>query len=532
MSSSLSSSFESEMSVSTPLLEAGLPVDQSLYAGSSLPSSESVHVSSLGSTTHAATTHAATDQYALARPSIHFTPPYGWLNDPNGLVFHDGWWHLFYQYHPHSLQWGPMHWGHARSRDLLGWEHLEIALEPGPLGTAFSGSAVIDHHNSAGFGQGAMIAMFTLANDDGQRLHQTQGLAASIDGGLRFAAYVANPVISQPSTTNDFRDPKVLPYGDGWVMVLAVGVEVWIYRSSDLRTWKHVSVFTDQEASLFGTWETPDLFELPVCGTSGDGENSAIKLWVLSVGVASNAPAGGGGTHYFVGAFDGDQFVPSQPGRWADHGPDFYAAQSWNGTNDKRTWVAWMNNCQYSGSSPVAAGQARGVMSIPREVSLVEADGLYLLAQRPELAEVQTVDTFECAESGSIALEARLDHAIVIRTEMRADSECLISALTGGESGDRTDMVIRGSDRTVELVRSGVAAEAISHFTRTSVGIVPGGGAFDISVILDAGTVEVFAANGMLVLSALTPVVAAPTVSIRTMGCTATVSVVRARASL
>lgn len=322
------------------------------------------------------------------RPAYHFTPPTAWLNDPNGMVYYDGEYHLFYQHHPDSTVWGPMHWGHAVSRDLVNWQHLPIALAPDELGTIFSGSAVIDWHNTAGFGPEAMIASYTYQDPDAR---QSQAIAYSLDNGRTWTKYAGNPVIPTPANLFDFRDPKLLWYDDGsggghWVMALAAGRAILFYTSPNLLDWQPSGSFGFGYGALGGVWETPDLFELPVTGT-------AESRWVLTVGIGDNAPAGGSGTHYFIGQFDGQTFTSDNPKEtvlWADYGADFYAAQSWSSAPDnRRIWLAWLNNWQYANQIPTTTW--RGAMTLPRELRLVPTQEGIRLAQTavPELAQLR-----------------------------------------------------------------------------------------------------------------------------------------------
>ena len=231
------------------------------------------------------------------RPSFHFTPPSNWLNDPNGLLYFEGEYHLFYQYHPHSTLWGPMHWGHAVSVDLVNWQHLPIALHPDEHGMIFSGSAVVDWHNSAGFGEKTLVAIFTYSNER----RESQNLAYSTDKGRTWTKYAGNPVIPYPDHFN-FRDPKVIWHEDHWVMSLAAGDTVLFYTSIDLKHWDQSGSFGGGYGSTDGVWETPDLFQLPVA-------NASDSRWVLIVGVGNGGPAGGSATQYFIGDFDGRNFV-------------------------------------------------------------------------------------------------------------------------------------------------------------------------------------------------------------------------------
>jgi len=295
------------------------------------------------------------------------------------MVYHDGEYHLFYQYHPDSLVWGPMHWGHAVSRDLLTWEHLPIALYPDELGMIFSGSAVVDRDNTAGFGAGALVAIFT--HDGAGR--QVQSLAYSSDNGRTWQKYEGNPVLKAPATIDDFRDPKVFWYSNGaeagyWVMALAVGNSILFYTSPNLKTWEASGGFGFGYGSTQRVWETPELFQLSVDGISE-------SKWVLVVAVGDGAPAGGSGVQYFVGDFDGKTFTTTDPKDqvlWADYGADFYAPQLWNDApNGRRIGVAWLNNWAYARQTP--ATTYRGAFTVPREFSLTTTPEGIRLVQQP-----------------------------------------------------------------------------------------------------------------------------------------------------
>ena len=307
------------------------------------------------------------------------------MNDPNGLIFHNGTYHLFYQHHPHSLKWGPMHWGHAVSKDLITWENRPIALFPDDAGYVFSGSAVIDIHNRAGFGAGAMIAIYSthIPQSDDSAI-QAQAIAYSLDDGCSWTKYSGNPVIPMPDLGghNEFRDPKVewfgTPEAGHWTMVLSVKDEVWIYTSPDLKSWTLGSTFGRGLGCHGGVWECPDLFEIEVEGTGK-------TAWLMLVSVQNGAPSGGNGVQYFVGDFDGNTFTPFEtdpPTRWVDYGPDFYAAVTYNHEpNGRRILVGWMNNWPYSHDIPAEIW--RGMQSVPRELFLVQTGSKTRLVQRP-----------------------------------------------------------------------------------------------------------------------------------------------------
>ena len=318
-------------------------------------------------------------------PALHFRAPFGWINDPNGLVFADGLWHLFYQFHPMSTVWGPMYWGHAVSEDLLHWKNMPVALAPDALGNIFSGSCVVDARNDSGMftapSDGNLLAFYTsaLPQSDGRPDYQTQSIASSENGGTTWTKWPGNPVIANPGL-ECFRDPKVFWFAPGkyWVMLLTHGQSVGIYRSKDLRNWDLASEFGEGEGHHSpGPWECPDLFELK----SSSGESR----WVLVVGVGDGCPAPGSGTQYFIGRFDGTCFVnegaPDRV-RWLDLGRDHYATQSWFAApQGRRVAIAWMSNWRYARNTSTRF--FRGVMTLPRDLYLgSDAMGDHFVGQR------------------------------------------------------------------------------------------------------------------------------------------------------
>ena len=316
------------------------------------------------------------------RPVYHFSPAYGWMNDPNGMFYKDGVYHLFYQHNPYGSMWGNMHWGHATSTDLVTWEHHGDAISPDALGTIFSGSCVVDKDNTAGFGAGAVIAFYTSASD-----RQVQSMAYSLDNGKNFKKYARNPILT--STQRDFRDPKVIWHEDTkkWIMVLAVGQEMEIYSSADLKNWTLESKFGEGQGAHGGVWECPDLLELPVEGTE-------LKKWVLVCNLNPGGPFGGSATQYFVGTFDGKKFVNESPAvtKWMDWGKDHYATVTWsNAPAGRAIALAWMSNWQYANNVPTT--QYRSGNSVPRDLSLFAVgDGIYLQsAPSPELLKLRDI---------------------------------------------------------------------------------------------------------------------------------------------
>jgi fructan beta-fructosidase len=337
----------------------------------------------------------------LYRPQFHFSPPSGWMNDPNGMVYHMGEYHLFYQHNPDSTVWGPMHWGHAVSKDMIHWEHLPIALYPDSLGTIFSGSAVVDVDNTSGLGNKdnpAMVAVFTYHQTEGEKAgrkdYQTQGMAYSVDKGRTWKKYKQNPVLKNPGI-KDFRDPKVVWHQDSkkWVMILAVTDHVELYGSKDLKSWSKLSEFGKTYGAHGSVWECPDLFPLQVNGQ---------QKWVMLVSL-SGGPNGGSATQYFVGNFDGNTFKSDNPAKttlWMDYGKDNYAGVTWANvpkSDGRRLFMGWMSNWQYANQVPTSSW--RSAMTIARELSLKPTpQGIRLVSQpvkelasiRGESAEIQS----------------------------------------------------------------------------------------------------------------------------------------------
>lgn len=315
------------------------------------------------------------------RPALRFTPERNWINDPNGMMYVDGTWHLFYQYNPFGQRWGNIGWGHATSNDLINWTHMPVAIPEEDGVMSFSGSAVHDVHNTSGFGtngKGPLVAIYTGHNPSTQR--QDQRLAYSNDGGVTWTKYADNPVIDLDARHH--RDPKVFWHDETsrWIMVVSVATsyKVQFWGSDDLKSWELLSEFGPAGASEVPNWECPELFELPVENRPGESR------WVLQIDIGANGPVGGSAGQYFVGHFDGTRFVNENPPEttlWVDYGADFYAAQSFTGVPGRRVWLAWMNDWRYANDIPTYPW--RGAMTLPREVGLRETPAGIRLFQRP-----------------------------------------------------------------------------------------------------------------------------------------------------
>ena len=314
---------------------------------------------------------ANTDYY---RPVYHHTPLYGWMNDPNGLVYKDGEYHLYFQYNPYGSRWGNMHWGHSVSKDLVHWEHLDPAIARDTLGQIFSGSVVVDANNSAGYGKDALIAFYTSASDEHG---QIQCMAYSTDNGRTYTKYEKNPILTPFDGLKDFRDPKVFWYepAQKWYMIVSADKNMRFYSSTDLKQWEYLSQFGEGYGVQPNQFECPDFIQLPV-----DGNKDNMK-WVMIVNVNPGCLFGGSATEYFVGTFDGKEFKcdnDKSVTKWLDFGKDHYATVCFSNTGDRVIAVPWMSNWQYANITPIR--QNRGANALPRELSLYSKGGEVYMA--------------------------------------------------------------------------------------------------------------------------------------------------------
>ena len=312
-----------------------------------------------------------TDYY---RPIYHHTPSYGWMNDANGMVYKDGEYHLYFQYNPYGSKWGNMHWGHAVSTDLMHWKELQPAITRDTLGHIFSGSSVVDYGNTAGYGKGAIIALYTSASD---KNGQIQCMAYSTDNGRTFTKYDGNPILRPFDGIKDFRDPKVFWHepAKAWYMIVSADKEMRFYKSDDLKRWTYISSFGRGYGMQPCQYECPDFVQLPV-----NGDKSDMK-YVMLMNVNPGCLFGGSATEYFVGDFDGKNFTciddPHVP-KWLDYGKDHYATVCFSNTGDRVIALPWMSNWQYANVTPIK--QYRGANALPRELSLYTKDGHYYVA--------------------------------------------------------------------------------------------------------------------------------------------------------
>ena len=325
------------------------------------------------------------------RPQYHHTPAYGWMNDPNGMFYKDGVYHLYYQYNPYGSMWENMTWGHSTSRDLIHWEAQPLAIEPDALGDIFSGSCVVDKKNNQ------VVAFYTSAGKA-----QVQSMAISKDNGQTFEKYAANPVLV--STEEDFRDPKAFwnPEIQRWNLILAAGQEMRIYSSKDLKEWQYESSFGKELGCHDGVWECPDLMKLQVRGTDK-------QKWLLICNINPGGPFGGSATQYFVGDFDGQHFnCEHKDTRWMDYGKDHYATVTFDNAPDgRKIALAWMSNWQYANQVPTK--QFRSANSVPRDLDLFEYNGQTYCGVTPskELLSLRGKETKKLPQACEIVVDVK-----------------------------------------------------------------------------------------------------------------------------
>lgn len=425
----------------------------------------------------------------LYRPQIHFTPEKNWMNDPNGMVYADGVYHLFYQFNPKGNVWGNMSWGHATSPDMIHWTEQPVALTEDELGAVFSGSAVIDKKNTAGFGANALVALYTSAGSA-----QQQSVAYSTDGGKTFTRYSGNPVIK--NNDDNLRDPKVFWHeGSGkWIMALAKGWKMGVefYGSADLKTWNHLSTFfvpLSGRPSL--QWECPDLIELDYKGG---------KKWVLIVSVNPGGPVLGSGTMYFTGAFDGTTFTADEREYplWLDYGMDNYAGVTWSNTGNRVLMLGWMNNWSYAGDVPCSPW--RSAMTLPRELTLKEYEGKPLLCSRvvPEVDGI--AESWQEAGSGWDIMDA-----YQLQMSLKLDQNASITL--SNAQGEKVEVGVYAQDRILYVKRN--ASTGKTSFNGTfSVPSIQGplsvsGDTVTLDLFVDQSSVEIFTADGSLSMTNL-----------------------------
>ena len=445
---------------------------------------------------------ANTERY---RPVYHHTPAYGWMNDPNGMFYKDGVYHLCFQHNPYGSVWGNMTWGHSTSTDLVHWKYEGDVVTADAWGAVFSGSAVVDKDNTAGFGRDAIVAFYTSAKSSPWGDAQMQCMAYSTDGGKTFTKYGGNPVVT--SGERDFRDPKVFWYAPGkhWVMMLAVGQEMQIYSSANLKEWKYESSFGSMQGAHGGVWECPDLVELPVEGTDE-------KRWVLICNINPGGPFGGSATQYFVGTFDGKKFTNEFPTKtkWMDYGKDNYATVTFSNAPDGRCIaVGWMSNWQYAALVPTK--QYRSANTIARDLSLYRQGGDLLLKSAPS-KEIETaragkhaVEPFDVSDTYSLAsLLDGNDGAFEIDMEIiNHGAEKIVFTLQNA-AGESVMMYYDTAMRQFVIDRSNSGATSFSRdFPAMTAAPVPDTGRMRLRLFIDRSSIEAFGDGGKFVMTNL-----------------------------
>lgn len=471
---------------------------------------------------HAAAPHAAYDQ--RYRPQVHFSPVRHWMNDPNGLVFFNGWYHLFFQYNPYGSRWGNMSWGHAVSRDLLHWRQLPVAIPEGRRFMIFSGSAVVDWHDSSGFGVGGrppLVAIYT-ANPRSGPGPQTQNLAYSTDGGMTWTKYAGNPVLD--IGLRNFRDPKVFWYAPEhkWVMVVSLARErrISFYSSANLKTWRRTGDF-GPAGDVSGVWECPDLFELPVQNRPGE------TRWVLKVDSQQTHAGGGGGGQVFVGRFNGETFIASSPApQPLDLGEDYYASASWSdlpATQARHVMLGWMDKWTYAQDAPTSPW--RGAMAFPRSVSLRLRHGTYHLLQRPiaQLAKLRRahrhIPAFVAPEGRILLSVPAMGSAHEIRALMRVGRRGRFAFSIGSGDGKLVRIGYDAATGRISVRRTGRYLFSRAFDSGNTAPLASLEGDIELDLIVDRSSVEAFVNDGEMTISErMFPTDGAYTVALATGG--------------
>ena len=438
------------------------------------------------------------------RPAYHHTPAYGWMNDPNGMFYKDGVYHLYFQHNPYGSTWGNMNWGHSYSTDLVHWTYAGDAITPDAWGTVFSGSAVVDKDNSAGFGRNAIVAFYTSAKPTPWGDAQMQSIAYSTDGGKTFEKYPGNPVIT--STEKDFRDPHVFRHEatGRWIMILAAGQEMRIYSSANLKDWTYESSFGKEYGSHAGVWECPDLFELPVEGTSE-------KKWVLVCNINPGGPFGGSATQYFTGTFDGHKFTcdtKPEVTKWMDYGKDHYAAVSFDNAPDgRRVMIAWMSNWQYANQVPTV--QFRSANAIARDVYLFRDKGVDYVGSRP-VAEMTALRgdavVSKKATLGELSVKKMFktpSGAYEIDLAMAPQDGATVKLMLSNQKGEYVTVVYDGNMGTLSFDRRQGGDNKFSELFPAVTTAPVHGKLTSLRVFVDKSSVEVFGNDGRAVMTNL-----------------------------
>ena len=439
------------------------------------------------------------------RPRLHFSPPNGWMNDPNGLIYHDGLWHMFYQYNPYGIVPGDMHWGHAVSTDLVNWTDKDVALAPDEMGSIFSGTALSDPNGRTGLfdggSGGGLVVFYTVSENRADQVLQAQCLATSVDGGETWVKSASNPILTA-LTSSCFRDPCVYWHeqSNHWIMAVSHGCGIGLYCATDMYDWSLMSEFISLSyKSPDIVYECPDFFPM----VADDG----VEKWVMIISINNKHEPSGTATRYFIGDFDGTYFTVDdefESGHWLDIGRDCYAAQTWRGAPDgMRTVIAWMSNWQYARQAPTQ--KFRGAMTLPRHLQLHRVGVSYQLSQHlPEsvIAVLSTGETSVADSDGRVPINSSL-YRLTGRLSLKDGKSAGIRLF--GESEDQftirriEDGVLVVTSRRSNSVNAGILPPGFTH-SYDSVVDKPAGD-FNVELVCDRGAVELFLANGRGVLS-------------------------------
>ena len=421
-----------------------------------------------------------TTNHEQYRPLYHHTPAYGWMNDPNGMFFKDGVWHLYFQHNPYGSQWENMTWGHSTSTDLIHWTFQGDPVQSDAWGAIFSGSSVVDKNNTAGFGENAIVALYTSAGEN-----QTQSMAYSTDNGKTFTKYDGNPIIT--SNVPDFRDPHMFWNEDikKWNMILAAGQQMNIYSSDNLKDWKFESSFGAEYGSHGGVWECPDLMKMKVRGTDKE-------KWMLVCNINPGCPFGGSATQYFVGDFDGHKFTcESKPEvtKWMDYGKDHYATVTFdNAPNGRHVALAWMSNWQYANQVPTM--QYRSANSIPRDLGLFEYKGNTYCSVTP---------SEEITAARSKKPSKSLSEACEMVVNLKGDATITLS----NSKGEKVVMTYKAKDETFSMDRT-LSGKTDFSSDFAAITTAPVYGKMNkLRIFIDKSSIEVFDNDGKMAMTNL-----------------------------
>ncbi|SFZ92767.1 levanase/fructan beta-fructosidase [Flaviramulus basaltis] len=461
---------------------------------------------------------------ALYRPNFHFTPKANWMNDPNGMFYLNGKYHMYFQYYPDGNVWGPMHWGHAISKDMITWEEQQIALYPDDLGYIFSGSAIVDKNNTSGFGKegvSPIVAIFTYHDAKSEKAgninYQSQAIAYSLDEGLTWTKHENNPVISNPDI-KDFRDPKVV-WDDSnkkWVMALAAGNKIMFYSSLNLKEWKLKSDFGENIGAHGGVWECPDLFPIKV-------NNGEETKWVLIVSINPGGPNGGSATQYFVGDFNGNTFkldedfsnqLKKENAIWLDYGRDNYAGVTWSNipeSDGRKLFIGWMSNWEYGQEVPTF--KWRSSMTVARELKLKKTGNSFCLQNSPvnELYSYATKsiskDSIKSNKIEDLLSESDIDFAkLNLQFELKDLKSEVYNLLFYNKEGDTLSLGLDNIKNEFFINRKKAGKVDFSEKFAYNISKAKVPETFEelnVQILLDKTSVEVFYNNGEIVMTEL-----------------------------